>query len=189
MPKPTSFQSPVSSRMTSEEHWKRKEASALRCLDKNGKPINEQSKSVAVQDKRDSSDINRIVKRATRPDGQIDAAVLSGLAKAPGRFGDFTKAVDFQETQNRVIRMNNAFMALDPKVRLRFDNDPAKLIQFLYDPKNKAEAVKLGLLPPPVVETKKVETPEGFFWVDYEDGIETNRKPVPPAPAAPGASK
>lgn len=171
------------------EHKKRKEASALRCLNSEGKPLNDASKSVAVQDKRDSCDINRIVKKALRPDGQVDASLVQSLAKTPGRFGDFTNAVDFQTLQNRVIRVRDAFMALPGDVRARFDNEPAKLIDFLSDPKNKKQAVEWGILPKPVIKSKKEETPEGTFWVVYEDGVEKNRHKVEAkaAAAAPAA--
>lgn len=169
------------------EHKRRKEATALRCLDINGKPVNDASKSVAVQDKRDSCDINRIVKKVTRPDGQIDAMTLQSIAKAPGRYGDFTGAADFQEVSNRVIRMNNAFMALPAETRLKFDNDPAKMIEFVTNPANEDESVKLGLLPPPVWDRKKIETPEGFFWVTTKNDIEVKREPVKPVATAPVA--
>lgn len=169
------------------EHKKRKEASALRCLDENGKPLNEASKSVAVQDKRDSCDINRIVKKAIRPDGQIDASLIASLAKKPGLYGDFTNAVDFQTLQNRVIRVRDAFATLAPEVRAKFNNNPAEMIDFVNDPKNKAEAIKMGILPPPKRETKKIETPEGNFWIMTEDGVEIRRTKIEPAAPAPGA--
>ena len=53
-------------------------------------------------------------------------------------------------------------MALDANVRKRFHNDPAELIDFVSDEKNRDEAVRLGLLqipefpkPDPLVEEIK----------------------------------
>jgi len=170
------------------EHKRRKDATALRCLHPTtGKPLTDESKSLAVQDKKDTCDINRIVKKVTRPDGQIDASTVQSLAKAPGRYGDFTNAADFQEVSNRVIRMNDAFMALPPQTRLKFDNNPANMVEFVSNPENYDEAVTLGLLPPPKWEVKKAETPEGSFWITTKNGVEVKRDPVKPAAAAPAA--
>lgn len=173
-------------RLSPDEHLKRKDSTRQIYVDKNGKPLNEESKSVAVQDKKDICDINRIVKKAIRPDGQVDMSVVGPLSKGPGIFGDFTNVVDFQTMQNRVIKMNNAFMALDPVLRAKFDNDPAKLIAFISDENNKEEAIELGFLPKPKFETKSLETPEGKFWVTTKDGVEIKREAakLPPAPGA-----
>lgn len=138
-------------RLDLAEHKLRKERSALRCLNEEGKPLNDASKSVAVQDKRDVCDINRIVKKAIRPDGQIDGSLVQSLAKKPGLYGDFTNAVDFQTLQNRVIRLRDAFMALAPDVRAKFDNDPAKMIDFVNDSKNNATGFCVGCNPTSVL--------------------------------------
>lgn len=181
MPRPTSL----------ADHKARKDASKLRCLDKDGKPLSAQSTSLAVQDKRDTCDINRIVKKSKRPDGQIDITQLTGIAKNPGKFGDFTNAVDFQEVSNRVIRMNDAFMSLPPETRLKFNNDPAQLVAYLdqakRDPKIKDEAIALGLHPKPVYEHKKLETPTGDFWLHLKDGVEIKREPIKKEAATPSA--
>lgn len=178
-------------RFSSEEHMRRKKMSAIRCLDENGKPVSEESKSVAVQDKRDQCDINRITKKLVRPDGQVDMMALAAVSKGPGRFVDVTGAVDYQESQNRVIRMNSLFMTLDPQIRFKFENNPIKLVEYLdkarIDKDTKKEAIELGLLPKPVFKTQKLETPTGDFWVTTEDGVEINREPVKTAAPAPGA--
>ena len=73
----------------------------------------------------------------------------------------------FQELKNRVLSAEAAFGRLPAATRSRMDNDPAKLLAFLADPKNKDEAVKLGLVHPPA---KSVPTPI----------------PNPPTPTPPG---
>jgi hypothetical protein len=45
-------------------------------------------------------------------------------------------------------------MRLDPKLRMRFANDPQNLVDFLDDPENHDEAEKLGLI---VREAKPTE--------------------------------
>jgi phage internal scaffolding protein len=52
-------------------------------------------------------------------------------------------------------------MALPAQIRSRFDNDPAKLIDFLENEQNHDEAIKLGLVNPPGEMPQVVEsTPE-----------------------------
>ena len=42
-------------------------------------------------------------------------------------------------------------MTLDPKIRLRFQNNAADMLNFLNNPENRAEAEQLGLLNPKIV--------------------------------------
>ena len=68
----------------------------------------------------------------------------------PPRFGDFTNAQDFMEVNLRVKAAQDDFERLDPKVRLRFGNDPAQLLAYINNPENRSECVRMGLLPPEV---------------------------------------
>ena len=55
-----------------------------------------------------------------------------------------------------------AFDALPAELRERFENDPGKFVEFCLDPKNKDEAVELGLaVPSPAVSPTPQERPEG----------------------------
>lgn len=54
---------------------------------------------------------------------------------------------DFQVAQNIIVQANQMFLELPEKIRERFNNDPAKLLDFVNNPDNKAEAEVLGLLP------------------------------------------
>lgn len=177
-------------KLTPEEHALRKNATRQVYVDSNNKPVDDASKSVAVQDKRDSCDINRIVKKVIDSQGNVNLSAMPGLVRE-GRYGDFTSAVDFQECHNRVIRMNDAFMTLDPMTRLKFNNDPAQMITYLEsikgDFKKEDEAVALGLLPKPVFKRVKEETPEGDFWVVTRNGHEISRDIIKTAvPVTPG---
>ena len=51
----------------------------------------------------------------------------------------------FQEAMEIVELAKLQFAALDAHVRKRFDNDPAKFLEFAEDPKNGQELVKMGL--------------------------------------------
>ena len=88
---------------------------------------------------RDEVDINKIVARYQRT-GVLP--VRSGVAQ----FGDFSQIGDYHEALDQVMVAERMFHELPSGVRRRFANDPGKLIQFLSDPGNLAEAVSLGLV-------------------------------------------
>lgn len=58
---------------------------------------------------------------------------------------DLTSIPSYQDSLHIVIQAQNAFQNLNSDIRKRFGNDPHEYIQFLQDPKNDDEAVKLGL--------------------------------------------
>lgn len=74
----------------------------------------------------------------------------------PPVFGDFSNVPDYQTALDKVIDAQERFAELPSKVRRRFDNDPAKLLQFLASEENRAEAVQLGLIDPPPAESVSV---------------------------------
>lgn len=98
--------------------------------------------SRAIQSAKDECDVNLIVRKAQ----------LSGFMPGNGKeplYGDFTAIPDYQTALETVIAAQEAFDALPATVRDRFFNDPGVLLNFVNDPKNEAEAIKLGLLPDP----------------------------------------
>lgn len=129
-------------------------------------------KSKTSQDKKNSVDINRIMARAKKN------GILPDLNARKIIYADFANLPNYQDSLNQVIAMENEFMALPAAVRKKFDNDPAKLIEFVTDPANEDEAVELQLLPKPVIKTTKQETPDGDFWVTTKNGVEIKRDKV-----------
>lgn len=73
------------------------------------------------------------------------------LRRASLRYGDFTKGADFADAMMRVTQAHQDFMALPADLRARFGNDPGELLNFLEDPANADEAIKLGLKAKPAV--------------------------------------
>ena len=71
-----------------------------------------------------------------------------------GTYGDYTQAPDFVEAQQIIAEAKSAFDAIPAQIRRQFDNDPAKYLAFMQDPKNKEAIAELGLdasyLPDPV---------------------------------------
>lgn len=104
--------------------------------------------SLTQQSAKDECDINLIVDRAKR------GADLSQLSRGPGFYGDFTNLPSYRESLLMVKSAQDSFMSLDASVRKRFSNDPAELLDFLANPANRDEAVRLGLVNAPVAAVK-----------------------------------
>lgn len=89
---------------------------------------------------------------------EADANVIMARAKRtglvpmvqPGSFADVSEVGDFREMLDAVTQAQASFMALDPKIRARFHNDPAELLDFVADVENRDEAIKLGLIAKPL---------------------------------------
>jgi phage internal scaffolding protein len=93
----------------------------------------------AQQHHRDECDINVILERFGKT-GQMPVNAISGT------YGDFSGVHDYHTALNAIIASESEFAALPAQIRNRFQNDPSNLIEFLDDPRNKAEAESLGLL-------------------------------------------
>ena len=93
----------------------------------------------AQQHHKDECDINIILERFGKT-GQVPVNAISGT------YGDFSGVHDYHTAMNALIASESEFAALPAQMRTRFDNDPSKLIEFLDNPQNKAEAEKLGLI-------------------------------------------
>lgn len=100
-------------------------------------------KSRTQQQFKDQNDVNVIMKKFANDPFAVDPMVFS---RKQARYGDFTGAEDFHATMNRIIAAEEAFMALPSAVRSKFENDPAKLLEFINNSDNYDEAVKLGLI-------------------------------------------
>lgn len=75
-------------------------------------------------------------------------------------YADVSDLGDYQSALELIRSAQSSFDALPSSVRDRFNNDPAKLLEFVQDPKNEAEALRLGLTLP---------TPSGVAAVSSKD--------------------
>lgn len=119
-------------------------SSGVLCLDK----------SLTQQQFTEEVDINAIVDRFSR-------GVPLPLSSRVPRYGDFTGIPDYHSALTIVTEARTAFMELPASLRARFDNDPGLFLQFVADPVNEPELIKLGIaLPrvPPVVKDDSVDT-------------------------------
>lgn len=88
---------------------------------------------------KDECDINVIISRFLRT-GHLDV-----LQRLEPRYGDVT-GLDFINAMNTVARAQTLFNELPAEIRNRFENQPAKFLDFVQDEKNRPEAEELGLL-------------------------------------------
>jgi len=109
--------------------------------------------TLAQQNFKDECDINHIVRQFGLT-GELPGQTISP------QYGDFTGVLDYHSAVNAVLAAQDEFMELPAQMRARFDNDPAKLIDFLDKEENRQEAIKLGLVAEKSISTP-VETPVG----------------------------
>jgi len=102
---------------------------------------------------KDECDINNILRQFNI------TGILPETTLSP-RYGDFTGISDYHSALNQVMAAEDEFMRLPADLRARFENDPAQLIQFLENPENLNEAVKLGLVNEPQELPQVVEAPK-----------------------------
>jgi len=95
----------------------------------------------AQQHHKDECDINVILERFGKT-GHLPVNAISGT------YGDFSGVHDYHTALNTLIAAESEFDSLPAQIRKKFANEPSNLIEFLNDPKNKDEAIQLGLVKP-----------------------------------------
>jgi phage internal scaffolding protein len=108
-------------------------------------------KSMTKQSFRDECNINTIMARYEKTGVLVDPLQMRQVKPL---FDDFSNIPDYQEAQNAIIEAENLFNALPSSIRKRFGNDPALLLDFMSDPDNYDEAVRLGIVSKSETETK-----------------------------------
>jgi phage internal scaffolding protein len=104
-------------------------ASGLSCLDE----------SLAVQASRDECDINTIVARFG-----LTGSLPTNVA-AP-TYGDFTGVSDYQSALAVISAADDSFYSMPAEIRSRFNNNPAKFVDFCSDVSNLEEMKSMGLV-------------------------------------------
>lgn len=92
------------------------------------------------------ADINVLAERFGIKSGPMPKVIMN-----PSHFGDFRGAPDLREALEIMREVDEQFYTLSPKLRAKFHNKPAELWDFVHDPENFDEGVKLGIFnaPPP----------------------------------------
>lgn len=125
-------------------------------------PLKTSGRSRTRQEDARAADINNIMAK------YVKTRVLP-LTNRSAFFADVAQIGDFSDVVDRVHMAEEAFLRIDPKIRARFDNDPAEFLDFTTDPKNRAELVQMGLIE----------------HVDAVEDVVPTPVPTPTPPAAP----
>lgn len=91
-----------------------------------------------------------------------------------GVYADLTQLPDLRQAQEVVIAAQQAFESVPASIRQRFGHDPQQFIDFLADPNNNAEAIKLGLK-----TTKETPKPDPILTELQNLNKNLNQKPKP----------
>lgn len=86
----------------------------------------------------DETNINNILAQ------YLKTGLIDYVNENQGRYGDVT-GLDFQQAMDTVALGREMFDALPANIRDRFANDPARFLDFVDDPANDEEAIKLGI--------------------------------------------
>lgn len=131
--------------------------------------------SLTKQAERDETDINVIMKKYEK------TGVLESWNSRPGRYADVSSVYEYMDALNIVQMAEESFANLPAEVRDACGNDPAGLLELVFDPERKAEAEALGLRLP------GEEAPGAAASSPAPAGGASVIVPSSPAPAAPGA--
>lgn len=110
------------------------------------------SPSLTSQAPTDEVDINKIMARVAKGQTVLTAA-------GEPFYGDVSDLGGLQDALIKVQEAEDLFMQYPAQLRERFENDPVQFVEFLEDPKNHDEAVKLGLALPKPETTPPVPEP------------------------------
>lgn len=106
----------------------------------------------AVQSYHDECDINVMMERF----GVTGHLPVPDVAPF---YGDFSEVGDYRSALDAIRAADEAFESLPSAVRTRFANDPAGLIAFVQDDRNRLEAEALGLVPAPPAPVQGLPIP------------------------------
>lgn len=98
-----------------------------------------EDESLTHQEFAEEADINTIIDRFGIGENPIEAqkwVTNVDIADAPN---------DYQSVMNQLNEARDQFMSLPAKVRSQFDNDPGRFVDFMSDPSNQDEWIRLGL--------------------------------------------
>lgn len=108
--------------------------------------------SLTHQSMAGETDINNIMRKFEK------TGILEHRNTFEGKYGDFTDTPqDYHESMNAVLAANDMFETLPAKIRRRFGNDPGQFLDFVGDPNNSKEMIKMGLAKASKLQEKLVE--------------------------------
>jgi len=96
-----------------------------------------EGESLTKQSESKACDINNIMKKYKTFDNIPDEL------KRKVQYGDFSTASDYMEAVKTVQKAEETFEILNSSLKNKFQNDPAKFLEYVNDPNNNEEMYKL----------------------------------------------
>jgi len=106
------------------------------------------------QEFKNECDINTIMARFDK------TGILAFTNRFQPQYGD-TTGIEFQNSMETIAAGRSMFQELPSAVRARFQNDPARFLDFVHDERNLDEMREMGLLRPSDAEAAPLPDPSG----------------------------
>lgn len=113
-------------------------------------PLDNFEPSRTRQSEKAYADINTIMRKYVKT-GVLPPATRQGF------FADVSRVGDYREAIARVEQADKMFEHLDPKLRFKFNNDPAEFLDYVSNADNLESLEELGLISASVEEPEAVE--------------------------------
>ncbi|AXL14630.1 internal scaffolding protein [Microviridae sp.] len=95
--------------------------------------------ALTEQHHKDECDIHNIMRK------QKKTGVIEHVNAYQGTYGEMPTGNEFHENMNIIAKAQTMFETVPSHLRNMFENDPAKFLDFMQDPKNKNKMEELGL--------------------------------------------
>ena len=102
--------------------------------------FNTTGESLTQQHFQEECDIINIIKRHDRN------GIIEHVQRGQARYGDFSDVKDYQEALDMVKEAQDEFMSIPSDIRKKFDNNPGKFYEFVSNPDNKQQLIKMGFI-------------------------------------------
>lgn len=112
-----------------------------------GAPLKPNRESQVQQAAAKAADINHMVQQHMRGAGRFGRPLGDPAATRQPMYLDMPSA-SFHEQLTNVTRVQQEFMALPSRIRSKFLNNPYQMLMFIENPRNRPEAIKMGLVLP-----------------------------------------
>lgn len=101
--------------------------------------------SLTQQNFAQEADINAKMSQYMKGPGRMGLPIGNPMASRKPMFGDFSN-IDYHAMLNTVTQIDSMFHRLPARLRGRFRNRPELLLEWVSNPDNRKEAVKMGLI-------------------------------------------
>lgn len=102
--------------------------------------FNTEGESLTQQHFQEECDILNIIRRHDRN------GIIEHVQRGQARYGDFSEVHDYREALDLVRDAQKEFMSVPSDIRKQFDNNPGKFYEFVSNPENKDELIKMGFI-------------------------------------------